>query len=327
MEDIINVRHAFSIRQLEILKEKISRCPDIVSSDKFCIFTTGSYGRLEAGEHSDLDLFFAYEGKGSAFSKISKTLIDASIIKICREMDLPEFSGDGEYLEVHDINRLYDEMGSRNDDYYNLFTARMLLLLESRPLYNSSFYEEMLKTTVRKYYKDFNSHETNFQPAFLVNDVIRFWRTMCLNYEHSRNRRMNGEGTDLKHKKNESHLKNLKLKFSRKLTCYSFLLSILWTEDVLNEGKVLDIIRKTPLERLNELADNHTLIAGDIAELLECYRWFLEVTQKSKQEVFEWISDDENRNFSFNKAREFARAIFELMMKTKEQDRLMYFLV
>jgi hypothetical protein len=45
---------------------------------------------------------------------------------------------------------------------------------------------------------------------------------MCLNYEHNRNRKLKGMDTMtkdiLERKKVESHIKNIKLKFSRKLT-------------------------------------------------------------------------------------------------------------
>jgi len=86
------------------------------------LFTTGSYGRLEASKHSDIDLFFLFDNRESSFSRISKTLIDAHIISISREMRFPEFSADGEYLEVHNIWDLCAEMGSRKDDVEQLIS-------------------------------------------------------------------------------------------------------------------------------------------------------------------------------------------------------------
>jgi len=42
--------------------------------------------------------------------------------------------------------------------------------------------DEGVKTT---YYRDADDRP-DFLPAFLINDITRFWKTLCLNYEHSR---------------------------------------------------------------------------------------------------------------------------------------------
>ena len=113
----------YSIDRLNTFIAHISESNELKSQADYCIYTTGSYGRLEACEYSDLDLFFLTDNERTNFSKISKTLIDADIINACRAMKLPEFSGDGEYLEVHNIHDIYKEIGSREDDYRNFFTA------------------------------------------------------------------------------------------------------------------------------------------------------------------------------------------------------------
>jgi hypothetical protein len=244
-------------------------------------------------------------------------------------MKLPEFSGDGEYLEVHNIHDIYKEIGSREDDYRNFFTARMLLLLESRAIHNQELYDRMLQTTVDKYYKDFHEHEKNFKPVFLVNDVIRFWRTICLNYEHSRERKFSGNGLtreEIQIKRNEVHIKNLKLKFSRKLTCYSFLLSVLYSDKVLKQENILEIIKLTPLQRLENLSQI-AKIKDDINDLISLYFWFLDKTQIDKKWLLQWISEDKNRDHAFEQSRLFAKSIFNIMMETDNKDNLMYFLV
>ena len=325
----IKQKATYSLERLNTFKEHLSKSSDLKAQSDFCIYTTGSYGRLEACEHSDLDLFFLSDNDQTKFSKISKTLIDADIIKACRKMGLPEFSGDGEYLEVHNIKDIYSELGSRNDDYKNFFSARMLLLLESRAIHNQEFYDKMLQTTLDKYYKDFHEHEKNFKPVFLVNDVIRFWRTMCLNYEHNRNRKFSFSGLskgEIQTKKNELHIKNLKLKFSRKLTCYSFLLSVLCNDNVLKQDDILEIIKQTPLQRLESLSQNPKMKV-EIEKLISLYFWFLEKTQMDKKKLLTWIANENNRNGAFDKSRDFAKTIFKLMMQTDNQDNLMYFVV
>jgi hypothetical protein len=170
----INNKAEYSLDRLEEFKTLLTKSEELKTQTNFCVYTTGSYGRLEASSHSDLDLFFLFDGKVGELSKISKTLIDADIITACRKMGLPEFSGDGEYLEVHNVENIYSELGSREDDFYNFFTARMLLLLESRPIHNKGFYNKTIETIIDRYYKDFHEHEKNFKPVFIVNDVIDF---------------------------------------------------------------------------------------------------------------------------------------------------------
>jgi hypothetical protein len=327
MEIDISAKSTYSLERIEEFNTHLSTSKELQRQTDYCIYTTGSYGRLEASIYSDLDLFFLIDDK-TKFSKISKTLIDADIIRACREMHLPEFSGDGEYLEVHSINDIYSELGSREDDYNNYFTARMLLLLESKAIYNINMYDKMLETTVDRYYKDFHEHETNFQPVFIVNDVIRFWRTMCLNYEHNRNRKVldtNTEEENASHKV-DSHIKNLKLRFSRKLTCYSFLLSILCSDKlVLTQNDILAIIKLTPLQRLYHLLSN-TQIRSKVQELISLYFWFLEITQIEKSELKKWIAVGKNRNEAFNKSRDFSKIMFDLMIENDKRDILMYFL-
>lgn len=329
MEKKFNCHLEFCEKQLEKLKRKIEASEIIQSRSDFCIYTTGSYARQEAGENSDLDLFFIYENSEDKFPKIIKTLIDSELIKICNDMRLPEFSGDGEYLEIHNIKEIYKELGSRNDDYTNFFTARMLLLLESKSIHNKDLYDKIIKNTVQRYYVDFATHKHDFLPVFLVNDIIRFWRTMCLNYEHNRSSKINPSDTkEIKElKKNKAHVKNLKLKFSRKLMCFSFLLSILYEEGVLNKNKIIDIVNRSPLERLKYLSQTHPNLNDNITKIYDLYSWFLEITHKDETDLMNWINDETNRDFAFGQAAKFAKLIFELMIKSENKDKLLYFVI
>lgn len=319
-------RREFSSQQLKVLKQKIAKIKELKSEIGLCIYTTGSYGRLEAGKFSDIDLFFLTNSRAN-ISKISKTIIDASIIKLCRDMRFPEFSGDGEYLEVHIVNSILEELGSRNDDYLNYFTARMLLLLESKPIYNVTLYDKIINDIVDRYYKDFEDHSNNFQPVFLVNDIIRFWRTMCLNYEHSRNKasHIKEAKAAIKKKKIKGSIKNLKLKFSRKLTCYSLLLCLLWSKK-LTKKEIIRLIQLTPMERLEELKGIPN-IENLVTELIRLYGWFLDTIQKKTDVLYIWISKESNKAYAFNQADRFGEIMVEIMLKTPNQDRLRYFLV
>ena len=289
-----------------------------------CIYTTGSYGRYEASENSDLDLFFLDSNENKITSNIDKTLINAEVIKICRSMELPEFSKDGGYMTIHNIGNIKNELGSPNDDYYNYFTARMLLLLESKPIYNEELHLSCLEQIIKPYYVDFHDHSIGFKPVFLTNDIIRFWKTLCLNYEHRRRRKANEEGQV---NKSVTHSKNLKLQFSRKLTCFSFILQLASFKGTINEKDILNIALLTPLERMNKLRSDVSGIEQIVQKILDSYKWFLDRTQIPSTQMLEWISNKDLRNEAFDKSREFGYNLFELLQKVDNQSILRKLLI
>ncbi len=243
--DRLSSRRDYSKRRLEEVR---SRVEGIVKGDVFpdlCIYVTGSFGRLEASEYSDLDLFFVHRGSSSSNSipRIRKTLLDADLIRAVQDLQFPEFSNDGEYLTVHYLDDIRGAMGGPDDDFRNFFTARLLLLLESQPLFNDVLYEGILKEIIDSYWRDYPNHEASFRPLFLTNDIMRFWRTLCLNYEYRRNHA--AEDPDGRHRRD---LKNLKLRFSRLLTCHSAVVLLSVNRDSVSPEELLGIARLTPLD-------------------------------------------------------------------------------
>ena len=312
----------YSKLRLQEISNRVKDIPQL--KDNFlCIYTTGSYGRHEASENSDLDLFFLDSNENKVTSNIDKTLINAEVIKICRAMGLPEFSKDGGYLTIHNIHEIKNELGSPNDDYYNYFTARMLLLLESKPIYNEKLHLSCLKQIIKPYYVDFHDHSQSFKPIFLTNDIIRFWKTLCLNYEHRRRRKSAKDEED----KNVTHSKNIKLQFSRKLTCFSFILQLASSKGTIDENDILDIALQTPLERIMKLKTHIPGIESRIQKIINLYNWFLDRTQIPSAEMLEWLSDKNLRNEAFNKSREFGNDLFELLQKVDNQSILKKLLI
>lgn len=245
---------------------------------------------------------------------VQKTLIDADIIRACRQLEFPEFTGGGQYLEIHYLDDILNALGSPEDDARNYFTARMLLLLESKPLYNESAYDEFLTKIVDSYYRDYHQHEQDFRPLFLVNDVVRYWKTMCLNYEHRRNHRVEHD-----RKRNEHHIKNLKLKYSRLLICFSLVIAISSQRKALDVPALLELVRTPPLNRIRDLA-GHDGCTELVRSVLEEYAWFLQVTGRSKEECLEWIADRDRRDQAFNRARQFGRSLYALLKQVVRDD-------
>jgi hypothetical protein len=221
----LNDRRLQTTARIKTLREKLSDAEGIAAG-KACVYATGSFGRREASVHSDLDLFIVSkmgnektaDGKHqSLLKRLDDIRIKADLIEVTRELKIPEFSGDGKYLVHYSVQELTGTLGKPEDDALNTFTARLLLLLESHPLLGASVYKDVIEEVIAPYWKDFADHKVDFVPAFLTNDILRLWRTFCVNYEANTSSEPTTENAKRKSK-------NYKLKHSRLLTCYSALL-------------------------------------------------------------------------------------------------------
>src|SRR5260370_14946370 len=127
MTSLIDARRAACEERLGTLRDRVATIAELTGQAELCMYVTGSYGRLEASEHSDLDLFFVHSGSSAAHrvSGIQETLIRADLIRLCAELGFPAFSKDGRYLEIHYLNDIKEALGSPDDDYKNFFTARL----------------------------------------------------------------------------------------------------------------------------------------------------------------------------------------------------------
>ena len=206
----------------ESLETGLSNIPASDDHPTLCIYATGSLARLEANAHSDLDAFFMLSGAEceQPIGRIRDVKILNAVLDSADEANFPDFSNDGQFLRFLHIDDVIRHIGSREDDYLNAFTARMLLLLESTYLYNEASYNKFLGEVIDVYFTDFHNHSGDFRPTFLINDILRFWRTLCINYENSRHWRREDDGQ----KTSKGHLGNLKLKFSR-LSIGAYILS------------------------------------------------------------------------------------------------------
>lgn len=319
--DLIKKRDAFSKQTVNELRKRIldlSYIDNLKSS--LCIYATGSFARGEASEHSDVDIFFIGK-KDNKIKNLDEIILKADLIKIIRELNLPDFSGDGEYLTIHHLEDIIEKLGSPSDDYYNYFTARLLLLLESKPLFNDELYDVAISDIIDVYYNDYPDHKETFSPIFLANDIMRFWKTMCLNYEQKRDK---NDITDA-FKKNKARLKNLKLKFSRLTTCYS-LLCCLKKGDQTKPSDLKNLIQLTPIERLNYISEVDSNSTTIISNMLELNHWFLEVTGNEIENNLDWISNVNNQNIA-NKNAERYHDLFYNLIELTSKDLLKFYTI
>lgn len=273
-------------------------------NDNLCVYACGSLGRLEMVEPSDLDLFFISmpdESDDSPFfSNIDRYIFFAKLYEINKKLGYQEPSKRGEYWDFISKKNLLD-IGSRQEDFNNSFTARMLLLLESKPVYNILAYEKLITDTISKYFTDYEDNKENFHPLFLMNDILRYWYTLTMNYEYRR---------DYKDSESKKNWKRLKLKYARLVTCYS-MLACLYKTNITPEY-VHECIKITPFERLAKLSLINSNIENIVQEINEEYKWFLGL----KSESHDWWDKDSNKSIALNHANRFHKMVVHSLMKT-----------
>lgn len=293
---------------------------EALTGDAACVYATGSVGRGEASEHSDLDVFVVSTGE---LKRLDGIRLLAKLIDATEALKFPPFSGDGEYLQIHAVAKLIDLLGTREDDYTNVFTARLLLLLESRPILGTTVYESALRQVIDSYWRDFDDHERDFRPTFLVNDISRYWKGLCVSYEAAGPPASNEEKT-------KRRLNNYKLKHSRLLTCYSALLylaSLLRHADSVSREDAFTMATLTPLDRLLAVREANPDRRADIDALLAAYARFLETTDASKAELLARFAEDEYHETKREEAHRFGDLNFALLSHVASESRLFRYLV
>jgi len=136
----------------------------------------GSWARRELTEGSDNDwAILTPEGREN----------DDDVQRLARHCQA-RFNEDGKAPGAQDLfgvpfswGPIVQYIGLDDDTNTNL-TRRMLMLLESVPL-TGSIRDECWRAILERYLQ--HGVKDHWPPRFLLNDTIRFWRTMCVDFE------------------------------------------------------------------------------------------------------------------------------------------------
>ncbi len=295
-----------------------SKIPKYASEDTSLV-VFGSLARQEWTSASDLDWTYLIDGQANS----DHLVIAQKIRKILNEQKErfrpPGQTGTfGNMAFSHDI---IHQIGGQNDTNKNT-TQRILLLLESMTIgKNNQAYERVIKGVINRYLEEDNhlltENGTRYRvPRFLLNDIVRFWRTMAVDFA-SKQRDRAGEGWGLR---------NAKLRMSRKLIFASGLLVCFGCRldsrlqkrisadqsdtklDLVNH--VREQIKLTPLEILANAIEQYAVSKDVGEELFSAYTEFLKIVddKKSREELAKLRAADSRTDPTFRRVREISKA-------------------
>jgi len=306
LTDFLNKRKEYSFEILENIKTELEKN---INNENICIVTTGSYARGEASEESDLDFYVIVKNGDYDLAFDEKELIQNVINKYIKNDsgDSGTFGSDA----IEKLETMLKNIGGTKDTNIKL-TRRMLFLLESKCLYNEQIYNDVMKRLLSVYIKEAISY--NQIARFLLNDIIRYYRTITTDFEY----KINEEGKSW-------GLRYIKLTYSRKLIYFAGIISIAQTQDKNREEKIdilMTLFNKIPLERIDETIKDSN-IKSKIFELYE--NFLIKISDIDIRKELESIRSNNNelpQNFEDlkNKSKEFSRILIKAIKETFDKN-------
>jgi predicted nucleotidyltransferase len=217
-------------------------------------------------------------------------------------------------------HELVHHIGGQADTNQNT-TRRILMLLESVAIGETTAYQRVIRAVLSRYLDNDISFLTRSSsgehykvPRFLLNDIVRYWRTICVDYA-TKFRERQGAGWALR---------NAKLRMSRKLifasglmTCFScFLKPSANLETLFETNGVLEplvshletYIGRTPIDIMADALNDYA--PSDVAaNFFDAYARFLQIIgDAAKRERLKKLEPENARNdLVFKDIREISR--------------------
>ncbi len=315
-------RRATGVRLERLRKRLQKRGWESRIAGKACVYVTGSVGRGEASAQSDLDVFIL--SGAPKLPRLDAIELEADLIKESQKVGFPPFSGDGQWLQVYELDDMLTLLGSREDDGKNVFTARLLMLLESQCLLGQAVYQSAIVRTIGEYWRDFDENEDRFHPVFLMNDILKYWKVLCLEYEYKNAPQRVGELTETE--KARRRYNNYKLKHSRLLICYSAIvyLASCWLRSrtasrhligTVTPADARGMVARRPLDRLVHVCNtvNPKMVAPTVQRIFDQYALFLETTETDRDVLIKKFKSKAYRRARREEANSFGDSMYELI--------------
>jgi hypothetical protein len=280
----------FSNQKVDDLRARLS---SLVPNGSIAI-TFGSYARREASEQSDIDYIIVGPDIAEASRNALMTQVETTVAGIVRI----EPSADGAFAKYVVRDEMLRNLGGNRETNETL-TRRMLLLLEGEWLSAETEFKNFRRELLGRYVAA--TPKDHQLALFLMNDIIRYWRTMTVDYMY---KTTEGE--------KPWAIRNIKLIFSRKLMYASGLFSVGTTLDMSAEKKIqtLEGLFAMPaIERMEAICGKER-----IAKALGCYNLFLErVGDAQVREALKAVKPGDHKDPTFrelkNEGHRFTREL------------------
>ncbi|MGH9279298.1 MAG: nucleotidyltransferase domain-containing protein, partial [Acidimicrobiales bacterium] len=148
------------------------------------VVLTGSFARREVTDTSDCDFLVLVDGL------VPHGLITRAIQQVndlAREKRYGDVGSQGVFGDFAIGTELMARIGLDADTNVNT-TRRLLMLFESVSVFNDEVRERLIRQLLERYCTDYDprSSRSNIDrvnvPRFLLNDLVRYWRTMAVDF-------------------------------------------------------------------------------------------------------------------------------------------------
>jgi hypothetical protein len=202
----------------------------------------GSLGRMDAAaDVSDCDLVVVLSDAALKSEDEANTTYER-VWDVLKPLNLKPPKPTGTFSRPTSIEQLCDKknIGAAHEDMRS-FAKRLLLLLETQPIYKPDGHQAVVNAVVKSYAEGYVANDPRKEWGFLINDLIRYFRSLCVNYQW-----------DFENEHGKWPLRNIKLRHSR-LIMYGGLLMLLGECSRERADKVTWLknrLNLTPLERI-----------------------------------------------------------------------------
>ena len=279
-----------SLKTLDRLDALLSAKIPKYTTEDTSLVVFGSLARGEWTSKSDLDWTYLIDGEANS----DHLKISQEIQKIFKEEGYEEPGTTGTFGNMAFSHDIIHQIGGQYDTNRNT-TQRILLLLESYPIgRRTEAYERVIRGVINRYLEEdvhpLTHGSTKYRvPRFLLNDIVRFWRTMAVDFA-SKQRDRAGEGWGLR---------NAKLRMSRKLifasgllVCFSVNLDPALNTQISTDSKddiklklinhLRESVRFTPLEILAKAMEQYEVPESVATDFFGAYAEFLDLLDDEK---------------------------------------------